>query len=51
MIRRLHVWLVRLGEIPRFRKLAWLTGIMIPASLLFFLTRPRPIRATTASRQ
>jgi hypothetical protein len=51
MMRHLHVWLVRLGEIPRFRKLAWLTGIMIPASLLFFLTRPRPIRVTTASRQ
>lgn len=51
MVRRLHVWLVRLGEIPRFRKLAWLTGIMIPALLLFLVTRPRSARAIAASRR
>ena len=51
MTRRIHVWLARLGEIPRFRKLAWLTGIIIPALVLFSLTKPRPIRASSASRQ
>ena len=36
--RRIHVWLQRLREIPRLRKLAWLSGLIIPASILFFAT-------------
>jgi hypothetical protein len=36
--RRLHIWLARLGELPRLRKLAWLTGWIVPASLLWRLT-------------
>ncbi|MGD8631167.1 MAG: glycosyl hydrolase, partial [Gammaproteobacteria bacterium] len=31
--RRLHVWINRLGELPRLRKLAWLTGWIVPAVL------------------
>ena len=29
--RRLHVWINRLGELPRMRKLAWLTGWICPS--------------------
>jgi hypothetical protein len=36
--RRLHVWIRRLGEIPRLRKLAWLTGWIVPAALVWKLT-------------
>jgi len=36
--RRIHVWLQRLREIPRVRKLACLSGLIIPASILFFAT-------------
>jgi hypothetical protein len=36
--RRLHVWITRLGELPRLRKLAWLTGWIVPAGLLWKLT-------------
>ena len=36
--RRLHVWITRLGEIPRLRKLAWLTGWILPIGLLWRLT-------------
>jgi hypothetical protein len=36
--RRLHVWIRRLGEIPRLRKLAWLTGWIVPAGLIWKLT-------------
>ena len=36
--RQIHVWLQRLREIPRVRKLAWLSGLIIPASILFFAT-------------
>jgi len=36
--RRLHVWIMRLGELPRLRKLAWLTGWIVPAGLLWRLT-------------
>jgi len=35
---RLHVWIRRLGEIPRLRKLAWLTGWIVPAGLIWKLT-------------
>jgi hypothetical protein len=37
--RRLHVWMKRLGELPRLRKLAWLTGWILPAGLLWRMTR------------
>jgi hypothetical protein len=36
--RRLHVWIRRLRELPRLRKLAWLTGWIIPAGLVWKLT-------------
>jgi len=36
--RKLHVWLARLGEIPRLRKLAWLTGWIVPGWLVWKLT-------------
>jgi hypothetical protein len=36
--RRLHVCITRLGEIPRLRKLAWLTGWILPVGLLWRLT-------------
>lgn len=36
--RRLHIWIMRLGELPRLRKLAWLTGWIMPAGLLWRLT-------------
>jgi len=36
--RRLHVWIRRLGELPRLRKLAWLTGWVVPATLVWKLT-------------
>ena len=37
--RRMHVWISRLGELPRLRKLGWLTGWIVPAGLLWRLTR------------
>jgi hypothetical protein len=36
--RRLHVCITRLGEIPRLRKLAWLTGWILPILILWRLT-------------
>lgn len=38
--RRLHIWLVRSSAISRLVKLAWLTGIVLPAWLLLLATRP-----------
>ena len=36
--RRLHVWIRRLGELPHLRKLAWLTGWIVPVGLVWELT-------------
>jgi len=36
--RRLHRWITRLAELPRLRKLAWLTGWIVPAGLIWRLT-------------
>jgi hypothetical protein len=36
--RKLHMWIMRLGELPRLRKLAWVTGWIVPAGLLWRLT-------------
>jgi hypothetical protein len=36
--RRVHVWLKRLGEFTRLRKLAWITGWVAPAWLVWKLT-------------
>jgi hypothetical protein len=36
--RRLHVWLTRLGELSRLRKLAWISGWIVPGWLLWKLT-------------
>lgn len=38
-MRRIAVWLLRLREVPRLWKLAWMTGVIVPASLLFFAAR------------
>jgi len=38
LARRIHVWLARLGESSRLRKLAWLTGWIVPGWLLWKLT-------------
>jgi len=35
---RLHVWLRRLWGISRLRKLAWVTGVIVPACLVYLLT-------------
>jgi hypothetical protein len=37
--RRIHICISRLAELPRLRKLAWLTGWIVPAGLLWRLTR------------
>jgi len=39
---RLHFLLRRLSGIPRLRKLAWITGAIIPVGLAYAITRPRP---------
>ncbi len=36
--RRLHVWIARLGEFTRLRKLAWLTGWIILVGILWKLS-------------
>jgi hypothetical protein len=36
--RRLHIWIRRLRGLPRLRKLAWLTGWVVPAALVWKLT-------------
>lgn len=38
LTHRIHVWLERLGESSRMRKLAWLTGWIIPGWLVWKLT-------------
>lgn len=41
---RLHVWLRRLWQIGRLRKLAWMTGAIVPAWLVYAVTRhPAPV--------
>jgi hypothetical protein len=52
---RVHAWLNRLGEVPRLRKLAMMTGLAAPAALLLRLTRPaetggRAVAVGSASR-
>jgi len=39
LVRRMATWLVRLAELPRLRKLAWLTGLAIPAWLFLLVAR------------
>jgi hypothetical protein len=36
---RLHIWLRRLWSVTRLRKLAWLTGALVPAWILYVATR------------
>jgi hypothetical protein len=36
---RLNAWLARAGQLPRLRKLAWATGLAVPAGLMLALTR------------
>ena len=42
---RLHVWLRRLAAIPRLRKLAWLSGLVLPAILLLWASAAPARRA------
>ncbi|MBE9533440.1 MAG: hypothetical protein IMF03_00440 [Proteobacteria bacterium] len=50
LISRIHVWLQRLYEVPRLRKLACLSGLIVPAFLMFLATkqhrRPDPKTST-----
>jgi hypothetical protein len=39
---RLNAWLARAGRLPRLRKLAWATGLAVPAGLVLALTREAP---------
>jgi hypothetical protein len=43
---RLHIWLRRLWKLSRLRKLAWVTGVIVPGGLLFAGTwlRVHPVR-------
>lgn len=41
---RLHIWLRRLWQLSRLRKLAWVTGAIIPAWLLYAATRIAMLR-------
>jgi hypothetical protein len=40
LITRVHFLLRRIGENTRLRKLAWLTGVIVPAWLAYVVTRP-----------
>lgn len=42
---RLHLWLRRLAALPRLRKLAWLSGLALPAALLWWLSAARARRS------
>lgn len=42
---RLHVWLRRLHTVSRLRKLAWLSGLALPAALLLWMTKAPTRRA------
>ncbi|MBW2645059.1 MAG: glycosyl hydrolase [Deltaproteobacteria bacterium] len=50
LISRIHVWLQRLYEVPRLRKLACLSGLIVPAFLMFLATKQhrRPDPKTSA---
>ena len=39
-VPRVHAWLVRLSESGRLKKLAWVTGLAVPAWLVLIATRP-----------
>ncbi len=43
---RVHYFLIRLREISRLRKLAWVTGVVLPAWLAYVATAPWAIRAS-----
>ena len=43
---RVHCLLRRLAEISRLRKLAWATGVVLPAWLAYLLTTPWAIRGS-----
>ncbi|HEY5309214.1 MAG TPA: hypothetical protein VIK97_11935, partial [Casimicrobiaceae bacterium] len=43
---RVHFLIRRLASISRLRKLAWLTGAILPASLAYVVTRPRNFEGT-----
>jgi hypothetical protein len=37
--QRIRVWLARAAQIPRLRKFAWITGAILPASLVHWTIR------------
>lgn len=52
-LARIHIWLRRLAILGRLRKLGWVTGLVVPAGLAYWLTvpayawrqnSPRPLR-------
>jgi len=43
---RVHFLLLRLGEISRLRKLAWATGVVLPAWLAYLATAPWALRGS-----
>jgi hypothetical protein len=43
---RVHFLLRRLGEISRLRKLAWATGVALPAWLAYLATAPWALRGS-----
>ncbi len=51
LIRRLAPWVARLDELPRFRKLGWLTGFMILLHAAIFLIELFPQRQILTTRK
>lgn len=48
LMPRLHAWLLRLRELPAVWRLAWLSGVIIPATVLYLATRSSyKLRETT----
>jgi len=47
---RLNIWLRRLNEVSRLRKLAWLSGLAVLAGLLLVATRPVGAERAQAAR-
>ena len=49
-IARLHFWIRRLGCISRLRKVAWATGLALPAALFYVWSKPAAQAALQTSR-
>jgi hypothetical protein len=44
---RIHFLLRRLAASSRLRKLAWVTGVALPACVAYWITRPRELRSSS----